>query len=265
MIEVLQILKQVSKSISENTPLSGLSAEKDDDFKQRQKGDNSAAIHSSLSASSPSPSEVIAAKVKRSQESYQGATPRQGSAVVTPDVSLARLRVLIPRMEPGPLLGRIKCFYRVEQDSDTDSELEEISLDEPSAHAQRKPRRQSDVTSLISALDTTLKLSNGSIDRESPDVETVPEEPEETEPLDVPAFGGSPTTSGRLRDRIDRLRRECIRGIGEDLLIKAYNIIDTHQEDFVEEALVRLMGRENFERYGGPIWQLKFCESFKAN
>ncbi|KAJ7388825.1 Serine/threonine-protein kinase Nek4 [Desmophyllum pertusum] len=110
----------------------------------------------------------------------------------------------------------------VEQDSDTDSELEEISLDgEPSVHAQRKPRRQSDVTSLISALDTTLKLSNGSIDRESPDVETVPEEPEETEPLDVPAFGGSPTTSGRLRDRIDGLRRECIRGIGEDLLIKA--------------------------------------------
>ena len=28
--------------------------------------------------------------------------------------------------------------------------------------------------------------------------------------------------------------RECIRGIGEDLLIQAYNIIDTHQEDFVE-------------------------------
>lgn len=32
-------------------------------------------------------------------------------------------------------------------------------------------------------------MSNGSIDRESPDVETVPEEPKETEPLDVPAFG----------------------------------------------------------------------------
>ena len=33
----------------------------------------------------------------------------------------------------------------------------------------------------------------------------------------------------------------------------------------LQEALGRLMGRENFERYGGPIWQLKFCESFKVN
>ena len=33
----------------------------------------------------------------------------------------------------------------------------------------------------------------------------------------------------------------------------------------LQEALVRLMGRENFERYGGPIWQLKFIESFKVN
>jgi len=30
------------------------------------------------------------------------------------------------------------------------------------------------------------------------------------------------------------LSRECIRGIGEDLLQKAFNIIDTHQEDNVE-------------------------------
>ena len=31
-----------------------------------------------------------------------------------------------------------------------------------------------------------------------------------------------------------RLCRECIRGIGEDLLQKAFNIIETHQEDYVE-------------------------------
>lgn len=50
----------------------------------------------------------------------------------------------------------------------------------------RKPRRQSDVTSLISALDSTLKMSNISVDRDSPEVETVPEKDEESEPLDVP-------------------------------------------------------------------------------
>lgn len=32
----------------------------------------------------------------------------------------------------------------------------------------------------------------------------------------------------------------------------------------LQQALVGLMGRANFERYGGPIWQLKFCESFKV-
>ena len=50
----------------------------------------------------------------------------------------------------------------------------------------RNPRRQSDVTSLITALDTTLKLSNVSVDRESPDVETPLEKYEEMEPQDVP-------------------------------------------------------------------------------
>ena len=50
----------------------------------------------------------------------------------------------------------------------------------------RKPRSQSDVTSLISALDTTLKMSIVSVDRESPDVETAPEKYDEAEPFDVP-------------------------------------------------------------------------------
>ena len=50
----------------------------------------------------------------------------------------------------------------------------------------RKLRRQSDVTSLISVLDSTLKMSDASVDRESPDVETVPEKYEELEPLDIP-------------------------------------------------------------------------------
>ena len=50
----------------------------------------------------------------------------------------------------------------------------------------RKPRRQSDVTSLISALDTTLKMSSISVDRDSPDVEPTQEEDEEEKPLDVP-------------------------------------------------------------------------------
>lgn len=57
----------------------------------------------------------------------------------------------------------------------------------------RNPRRQSDVTSLITALDTTLKMSNAGADRDSPDVDAVLETPEEEEPLDVP-FGKKETS-----------------------------------------------------------------------
>ena len=49
----------------------------------------------------------------------------------------------------------------------------------------RKPRKQSDVTSLISVLDSTLKLSDISVDRESPDAE----QERDKEPLDVPFAG----------------------------------------------------------------------------
>ena len=52
----------------------------------------------------------------------------------------------------------------------------------------RKPRKQSDVTSLISVLDSTLKLSDVSVDRESPDAEQERDEGDK-EPLDVPFAG----------------------------------------------------------------------------
>ena len=70
-------------------------------------------------------------------------------------------------------------------------------------------------------------------------------------------------SSGRLKVRIDFLRRDCIEGLGKADFQKACDIIDTQSEDKVEEALVELMGRMKFEKYGGKIWQLKFCETFK--
>lgn len=69
------------KSINETFSLwwfdlqSGLSARERRRLKQRQKGDKNAVPTPPSVAVLPSPSEVIAAKVKRSQESYQGGTP----------------------------------------------------------------------------------------------------------------------------------------------------------------------------------------------
>ena len=72
-------------------------------------------------------------------------------------------------------------------------------------------------------------------------------------------------STGLLRDRIEFLRRDCIEGLGEEDFREACNIIDNQPEENVERSLVKLVGREKFEKYGGKIWQLKFCETFKRS
>lgn len=257
---------QKSVSVVDSTPVSVLSARERRRLKQKETRDKSALATPPSVNILPSPIEVMAAKVKRSQEGVVSGSPKQASVNDVPrrQEMAEGLDVVDGGRPICPQGSRSSIADSAELISDSDSELEELDLEEPSTPYQKKPRKQSDVTSLISVLDSTLKLSDVSVDRESPDAEQERDEGDK-EPLDVPFAGGSPTVSGRLRDRIDRLRSECIRGIGEDLLIEAYSIIDNQPEDFVEDALVRLMGRENFEQYGGHIWQLKFCESFKRS
>lgn len=257
---------QKSVSVVDSTPVSVLSARERRRLKQKETRDKSALATPPSVNILPSPIEVMAAKVKRSQEGVVSGSPKQASVNDVPrrQQMAEGLDVVDGGRPICPQGSRSSIADSAELISDSDSELEELDLEEPSTPYQKKPRKQSDVTSLISVLDSTLKLSDISVDRESPDAEQERDEGDK-EPLDVPFAGGSPTVSGRLRDRIDRLRSECIRGIGEDLLIEAYSIIDNQPEDFVEDALVRLMGRENFEQYGGHIWQLKFCESFKRS
>lgn len=257
---------QKSVSVVDSTPVSVLSARERRRLKQKETRDKSALATPPSVNILPSPIEVMAAKVKRSQEGVVSGSPKQASVNDVPrrQQMAEGLDVVDGGRPICPQGSRSSIADSAELISDSDSELEELDLEEPSTPYQKKPRKQSDVTSLISVLDSTLKLSDVSVDRESPDAEQERDEGDK-EPLDVPFAGGSPTVSGRLRDRIDRLRSECIRGIGEDLLVEAYSIIDNQPEDFVEDALVRLMGRENFEQYGGHIWQLKFCESFKRS
>lgn len=78
-------------------------------------------------------------------------------------------------------------------------------------------------------------------------------------------FSDISVSTGRLRNRIEFLRHDCIAGLGETDFYKACEIIDRETEENVERALVQLMGRVKFEKYGGKIWQLKFCETFKRN
>ncbi|XP_028401929.1 serine/threonine-protein kinase Nek4-like isoform X2 [Dendronephthya gigantea] len=147
----------------------------------------------------------------------------------------------------------------VENPSSEDTDTEEYSQEDD--EIRKKPRRKesSDVHSLISALDTTLKFSE---QRRSPEFDQETQE-DNTDEQDDP--GDVSVSTGRLRDRIEFLRRDCIQGLGEADFREACNIIDNQPEESVERALVELMGRVKFEKYGGKIWQLKFCETFKRS
>nr|XP_006811353.1 PREDICTED: serine/threonine-protein kinase Nek4-like [Saccoglossus kowalevskii] len=68
------------------------------------------------------------------------------------------------------------------------------------------------------------------------------------------------TTCGRLMDRIGLLRKDILKGIGVEMLQRAYEILEDVDGEEVEPRLVDLMGKEKFDVYAGKIWQLKFCE-----
>ncbi|XP_066920931.1 serine/threonine-protein kinase Nek4-like [Clytia hemisphaerica] len=137
-----------------------------------------------------------------------------------------------------------------EVDEDESSGSDEVIV---SSHG-----KGSDVMNLIDTLQATLKMDAGGVGGGGLDNRKSPEESVEMQDEDEL----SPTVSGRLKDRITRLRRECIEGIGIEVLKKAYQIIDSHQEEKAEPLMRDLLG-EKFDDFSGRIWQLKFCEEFK--
>ncbi|XP_065058314.1 serine/threonine-protein kinase Nek4-like isoform X1 [Rhopilema esculentum] len=118
-----------------------------------------------------------------------------------------------------------------------------------------------DITELIGTMQATLNMDvrplSGRSSTSSP--EGVSESSSFEAENEHPSL--SHTVSGRLNDRIERLRRECIRGVGEELLRKAFQILEKEEDD-LESAFIALMGLEKFELYGDAIQQLKFCEEF---
>ncbi|XP_019622674.1 PREDICTED: serine/arginine repetitive matrix protein 2-like [Branchiostoma belcheri] len=70
------------------------------------------------------------------------------------------------------------------------------------------------------------------------------------------------STSGLLTT-ITQLKRQCIKGLGIEMLMKAYSIIDSGED--LENQLVNLMGRARFELYADKVWQLRFLEKSQLN
>ncbi|XP_065667362.1 serine/threonine-protein kinase Nek1 isoform X7 [Hydra vulgaris] len=106
----------------------------------------------------------------------------------------------------------------------------------------------------IESLQQTLKMESDINDRISPDQPSCDE-----------IIIDCPTVTGRLFERIARLKHQCISILGDKLLQEAYNVIDIHNEEQVENALISLIGEVKYNQIGGQIWQLKFYEQYNTN
>ncbi|KAJ8047037.1 Serine/threonine-protein kinase Nek4 [Holothuria leucospilota] len=188
------------------------------------------------------------------------------------DFGVAKKKVVHTKSDPS----RISVKKREEHEfngngRDTDNSSSSGEEDNPE---QVRRREEKEIKQFSSLLETTLHLNEkqSSEDRESPEGSIDPEEEQNCSSPDelviAPAAPRAPkgignstmTTSGRLMDRIAALRKDIMAGVGIEMLQKAYEIFDQEDGDDIEPLLVKLMGRKNFEIYGGKIWQLKFCE-----
>eukprot|EP00794_Sanderia_malayensis_P007467 gene7467-8296_t len=168
-----------------------------------------------------------------------------------------------------------------DEDSNSDAEdKKQFDDSEPSSpSAGREPC--GDIADLIGTMR--------SLDQRPSSARSATSSPEESlqepESLEADHRQLSSTLSGRLNDRIERLRRECIRGIGEVLLKDCFAVLNQEDDDELEcgcstttvdewllggnkmafklqTAFIGLLGTEKYELFGDAIRQLKFCEEF---
>lgn len=65
--------------------------------------------------------------------------------------------------------------------------------------------------------------------------------------------------TGRLFERITALRTDCLRGLGHRKLDAALKLIENFEAEETEPKMIKLLGYEDFAKYAGKIWQLKYC------
>jgi len=140
----------------------------------------------------------------------------------------------------------------IEEDASSERTYDSGNEDEDESLSKSENKNE-EVACLIDNLQATLKLDS----QLQYNSRTSPEQ-SSSEDGEL-----SPSATGRLHDRILRLRNECIEALGEKILNKAYGIIDNKPEHQIEGSLISLLGQKNFDLYSGQIWQLKFCEEFQ--
>ncbi|XP_078339464.1 uncharacterized protein LOC111107096 isoform X4 [Crassostrea virginica] len=157
------------------------------------------------------------------------------------------------------------------KDSSSSSEEETLKENEDFKKDREKQRENKEMNNFISLLDTTLKM-NKEDDKSEEDDEvreskshrrlmepaSRPSESEIHRSASLPSVE-TLCNADRLTTRIQILHTDCVRGVGFDVLHKAFEILSNIEDDELEPQLVELMGKDKFDQYAGKIWQLKFC------
>lgn len=163
---------------------------------------------------------------------------------------------------------------RVRQPSIKDSsssEEETLKENEDFKKEREKHRENKEMNNFISLLDTTLKMNKEDDDKSEEDEEVREvkshrrvSQPTKPSDADIHRSASLPSVetlcnADRLTTRIQILHTDCVRGVGFDVLHKAFEILSNIEDDELEPQLVDLMGKDKFDQYAGKIWQLKFC------
>ncbi|XP_048740337.2 serine/threonine-protein kinase Nek4-like isoform X2 [Ostrea edulis] len=181
------------------------------------------------------------------------------------------------KSEYGPKMSKSNS-KRVRQPSIKDSsssEEETLKENEDFKKEREKHRENKEMNNFISLLDTTLKMNKADDKSEEEDVsedkgQRRVSEPSKLSDAEIHRSASLPSVetlcnADRLTTRIQILHRDCVRGVGFDILHKAFEILSNIEDDELEVAekvlpqLVDLMGKDKFDQYAGKIWQLKFC------
>ncbi|KAL5014733.1 hypothetical protein ScPMuIL_009003 [Solemya velum] len=167
----------------------------------------------------------------------------------------------------------ISAAKALKQPSIQDSSSSEEDPVKNTDEKQRK-RENKEMNNFISLLDTTLNMNKSdekSDDEEvagpSPNIEVeVEDETDERIQQRISSIPSVETlcNSDRLMTRIQHLYKDCIKGVGHEILLKACELLTKIEEDDIEPKLVELLGKDKFDDYAGKIWQLKFCEDQAA-
>lgn len=173
----------------------------------------------------------------------------------------------------GPKMSKSNS-KRVRQPSIKDSsssEEETLKENEDLKKEREKHRENKEMNNFISLLDTTLKM-NKEDDEKSEEDDEVKEvkshrrvsQPTKLSDADIHRSASLPSVetlcnADRLTTRIQILHTDCVRGVGFEVLHKAFEILSNIEDDELEPQLVDLMGKDKFDQYAGKIWQLKFC------